>query len=69
MRKKRLAVNAEKANALSPLSTISRGYSLAENDSGRIKSVNDVKLCDSIRLRVSDGSISATVTEIEEVKL
>ena len=64
--RKRLIVNVEKANALSPLSVIARGYSVAENKTGVVKSVNDVKRGDSIALRVNDGIIDATVVEIKE---
>lgn len=65
--KKSLALNAEKAHALSPLSVISRGYSLAENKNGRIKSVNDVDVGERMSVRVGDGSILATVDEIKEI--
>ncbi len=67
--RKRLLLNVEKANALSPLSVISRGYSLAENDVGLIKSINDVKCGDSVTIKVSDGIIGASVIGIKEDRL
>ena len=67
--KKQLAVNAEKANALSPLSVISRGYSLAENGFGRVKSIKDTSIGESITIRVSDGNVFAEVTDIKEGQL
>jgi exodeoxyribonuclease VII large subunit len=48
--------------ALSPLSVLSRGYSVAFDERGTIvKSVSDVKSGEKITLRVSDGRINAEV--------
>ena len=48
--------------ALSPLSVLSRGYSVAFDEKGTIvKSVSDVKSGEKITLRVSDGRINAEV--------
>lgn len=60
----RLAINAEKANALSPLSAISRGYLVAENKGALVKSKSDVAVGDNLTLKLKDGYIDATVTEI-----
>ena len=59
-----LSVGAAKAEALSPLSVLTRGYGIAETSSGVIRSVSDVKKEDEMTLRVSDGSILATVREV-----
>ena len=64
--KERLIINAEKANALSPLSVISRGYSLAETKDGLMKRVSDVAPGDSITVRISDGVVDAVVTGTKE---
>lgn len=61
--KKRLFLNAEKANALNPLSVILRGYSLAESENGVVRSVNDVKCGDVVTIKVADGIIDASVVE------
>ncbi len=62
-----LARTAASLNALNPLSVISRGYSAVFADSGKlIKSVNDVKVGDSVSFRTSDGTVRATATEIEK---
>lgn len=53
-------------NALSPLSIISRGYLIASNDAGVIKSVNDTDINDNIILTLADGKISASVTEVKK---
>ena len=58
-----MAKNASKLDALSPLKTLSRGYSitiLKENDK-IIKSVKDVKSGDLLEIRVEDGKIEASV--------
>ncbi len=51
-----------KLDALSPLKTISRGYSVAKSKSGDvIKSVKQTSIGDDITLVVSDGEIEAVV--------
>ena len=61
-KKQNLGVLASKLDGLSPLGTISRGFSLAFNKDGKlIKKVTDVKSGDKIDLRVSDGRVRATV--------
>ena len=53
---------AAKAEAMSPLAVLSRGYSLVTKGDHQIDSVNDVKLHDEIQIRFSDGAVSAEVT-------
>lgn len=51
-----------KLDALSPLKTLARGYSVVENTQGTvIKSVHDVKTKDSLTLTLTDGTIGVTV--------
>lgn len=51
-----------KLDGISPLKTLSRGYSIIENSDGKvIKSINDVKEKDEIKLILSDGTIDAQV--------
>lgn len=58
---------AAKMETLSPLSVLTRGYSIAENAEGSvIRSVTDVKKDDEVTLRVSDGSIRMTAKEIHK---
>ena len=61
----RLKMTAEvsKLDALSPLKTLSRGYSLTSFEKNKkiIKSVNDVDSGDKINIRFSDGEIGAIV--------
>ncbi len=51
-----------KIDALSPLKTITRGYSVTENMDGKvIRKVSDVKRNDKIQITLSDGKIDAVV--------
>ena len=56
---------AAKSNALSPLATLSRGYSVAERDGVVVKSVNDIVRGDSLMLIMKDGRVEAEVTKIK----
>lgn len=64
--KDRLLAGIGKANALSPLSILSRGYSIAESDGRIIKSISELKAMDSVEIILSDGSFNATVTDINK---
>lgn len=48
-----------KLDALSPLKTLARGYSVAVKDGAVIKSVLDIDIDDSFSLKLSDGEIIA----------
>lgn len=50
-----------KIDSLSPLKTLSRGYTITEKDGKIIKSKNDLKKDDKINLRFVDGNIEAIV--------
>ncbi len=56
--------------ALSPLQTLHRGYSLSENRTKGIlvRSYRSVELGDLLEIRVSDGSISSTTTGTTEAQ-
>lgn len=56
-----LAALAGKADALSPLSILSRGYSVAEKGGRVIRSVSELNAGDGFDLIMSDGTIRATV--------
>lgn len=60
-KKTNMVKHIAKLDALSPLKTLTRGYSIAEINGQVIKSVNQVKKDDEINLRLSDGSVSARV--------
>ena len=50
-----------KLDALSPLNTIKRGYSIVKKDDKVIKSVKDIKKTDKLEVNLSDGSINVEV--------
>ena len=53
---------AAKLDALSPLKIMSRGYLLAENESGSVlKSIEDVNIGQDIYIRMCDGKAKCTV--------
>ncbi|MDO4744528.1 MAG: exodeoxyribonuclease VII large subunit, partial [Clostridia bacterium] len=57
-----LGLTLSRLETLSPLATLSRGYSVAKDESGKvIKSVTSVKSGDSISVTVTDGAIKAVV--------
>jgi exodeoxyribonuclease VII large subunit len=60
----RLALNSEKANALSPLKTLGRGYSIAEYKNKTLRSVRDINSSDEFTVTLSDGKIRAVATEV-----
>lgn len=60
-----LAAAAGKLDALSPLKVLARGYSIAFGESGVVASADDVAPGSSLRVRVADGDIRATVTAVE----
>lgn len=60
-KKQNLAVLSSKLDALSPLSSIERGFSMVRKDGRLVKSVEQVSSGDTIEVLVSDGGISATV--------
>ena len=50
-----------KLDTLSPLKTLTRGYTLAEKDNRIVKSVNELNKGDEIKLRFFDGEKTASV--------
>jgi len=52
-----------KLDSLSPLKTLTRGYSILEKDGKIIKSVNNLKKDDEINIRLIDGKAKAKICE------
>ncbi|MBE6587244.1 MAG: exodeoxyribonuclease VII large subunit [Ruminococcaceae bacterium] len=62
-----LSGTAQALNALNPLAVLSRGYSAVFDNEGRVvKSVKDTEIGKTIALKLSDGSISAIVKEVND---
>ena len=58
-----LVENISKLDALSPLKTLSRGYSIVESDNGKIiNSSKSLKKGDNIKLKFSDGENNAIIS-------
>ena len=57
------AKNTTKLDGLSPLKTLSRGYSITTSKTTNkvVKSSKDVKSGDELEIKVEDGKINATV--------
>ena len=65
LKRHELAIKAEKLHGLSPLTALKGGYAYVEDDGGRpVRSIGDVSPGNNIRVNVTDGIISACVTEV-----
>lgn len=64
---KQVALTAAQLDALSPLKTLSRGYSIAyaQDEQSIVKSVSSVHKGDNVTIRIQDGSIGCTVNSVE----
>lgn len=60
-KKTNMVKHISKLDALSPLKTLTRGYSIVELQGKVVKYINQVKKDDEISLRLSDGNINAKV--------
>ena len=66
-KRQRFVAMTAKLDAMSPLKVLTRGYAMAQTEDRRIvRSVQDVQPGEAVRVLLSDGSFSATVTEIKE---
>lgn len=62
-----ISAMAARLEALSPLSVLARGYSVVADTNGNaIRSVSNVNVGDGINVRVSDGTVRATVQSIQK---
>lgn len=69
-KKHRLSLMAAKLSALSPLTVLSRGYSITTAAGHRaVQGVSDVSVGDTIRTTVADGTISSVVSGIEKERM
>lgn len=65
--KQRFLSCASKLDALSPLKVLSRGYAMLQAEEGNvIRSVEQVSAGDNLCITVHDGTMTATVTSVEE---
>ncbi len=56
-----------KLEGLNPLAVLARGYAVAESENGRLlSSVQNVSVDETVRIKLSDGGLTARVTEIKK---
>ncbi len=61
-RRHQLALAAEKLDTVSPLATLKRGYSITQNEAGKVLTqATETKTGDTLITRLSDGEIRSTV--------
>jgi exodeoxyribonuclease VII large subunit len=66
LKQQQLGLNAQTLEAVSPLSTLSRGYAIVSNEEHAIiRSVKEVSEGCNIKTKLSDGYIHSKVTQIE----
>jgi exodeoxyribonuclease VII large subunit len=64
----RLGVTAASLDALSPLAVLKRGYSIAQDEQGRlVREARSVGVGDHLRLQLAEGSLRCRVLEMEDV--
>lgn len=64
----KLAIYIEKMKGLSPLERLNSGFSYVENEEGKnVRSVKQVQRGQMLRIRMKDGSIQASVDQIENI--
>ena len=66
-RRQSLAAVGGRLDALSPLATLGRGYSVARTEDGAVlRAVGDFTVGDRFLLRVSDGELSCETLDLKE---
>ena len=67
LRKQRYIAVTAKLDAMSPLKVLTRGYAMAQTEDGTVlRSVTQAHPGDQIQISVSDGKLSAAVTDVKE---
>ena len=65
--KQRFVAATAKLDAMSPLKVLTRGYAMVQNEAGDVvRSVKKTQSGEVLQISFSDGSVTATVTEIKE---
>ena len=68
LRREQLKGMAGKAQSLSPLAVLSRGYAVVSKDGKAVKSSADVGVGDSVDIRLQQGAVTAQITKTEKEK-
>jgi exodeoxyribonuclease VII large subunit len=62
----RLGVGVASLDALSPLAVLSRGYAIAEDESGKtLRAAREARSNDRVRVRLGEGALRCRVEEVE----
>lgn len=62
-KKHRLELDAGKLHGLSPLTKLSSGYAYVSKEGQNVKSIENIKSGDTLKINVTDGVITSTVTD------
>ncbi|MDC9595539.1 exodeoxyribonuclease VII large subunit [Xenorhabdus anantnagensis] len=66
--REKFAVSCSRMEAVSPLATLSRGYSISEISDGKLlKQVKQVKTGDMLKTRLQDGWVESQVTQVTKI--
>ena len=65
--RQKLSLATYRLDNVSPLKKFDKGYSYVENNKQRVQSVNDVSVDDLLTLYLKDGTVTAKVTNIDNV--
>ncbi len=65
-KEKQFCITASKFDALSPVKTMIRGYSVVQKDGKSVKSVKDLSAEDKLNIRLSDGNAECIVNSVVE---
>ena len=66
-RERSLVHTAAVIEALNPLAVLMRGYSITYRDKKAVVSADEVKPGDTVTIRLTDGTLSATVNKVEKL--
>ncbi len=61
----RLSEQAARLDALSPLAILGRGYCVAGKENEIVKSINEIKCGDSLKITFNDGTLYCTADEVD----
>lgn len=67
--REQFAISCSRLESVSPLATLSRGYSISETESGEVlKNTKQVKVGDPLKTRVEDGWITSEVVKTQKIR-
>ncbi|VTP85623.1 exodeoxyribonuclease VII large subunit [Proteus vulgaris] len=67
--REQFAISCSRLESVSPLATLSRGYTISETASGEVlKNTKQVKVGDPLKTRVEDGWITSEVVKKQKIR-